>query len=507
MNSETDKKDPDFAAGVALSDIPEGGTLAGHVGKAPVLLARVDGSLHAIGAKCTHYGGPLGEGLVIGDTVRCPWHHACFRLKTGEALATPALDAAPCWKVEVEAGQAYVREKARPGEDKREPAHSPASVVIVGGGAAGDAAAAMLRREGYTAPITILSDDSARPCDRPNLSKDYLAGTAKPSWIPLRGAKFYREHDIDLRLDTQVESIDTENARVQLAGGETLNYSALLLATDAEPVRLNTPGEDLPHVHFLRTQADSEAIIEAVEADAKRAVVIGASFIGLEVAASLRQRDLEVHVVAPEDLPLAHVMGPDLGHFVRSLHESHGVQFHLGQTASAYAAEAVTLDNGDTLAADLIVVGVGVRPRLQLAEAAGLEVDNGVVVDEYLQTSAAGVYAAGDIARWPDPVSGERIRVEHWVVAQRQGQCAARNILGARERYTAPPFFCSQHFDAIINYVGHATHWDRIATDGNPEDYDFADRFMAGDKRLAFASIYRDVENLQAEAKMEAGAG
>lgn len=498
--------DPDFAKGVKLADIPDQGMLAGHVGEAPVLLARVDGELHAIGAKCTHYGGPLGKGLRVGETVRCPWHHACFNLQTGEALGAPALDNVPCWQVEEDGDRVVVREKTDARIPAREPADSPASVVIVGGGAAGEAAAEMLRREGYTGPVTILSDDSAAPCDRPNLSKDYLAGTAQASWIPLRDDAFYRDKQIELRLNTRVAAIESDKSRVELENGESLDYGALLLATGAEPVRLDkTPGADSKNVHYLRSQADSEALIAAVEGGAKRAVVIGASFIGLEVAASLRNRDVEVSVVAPEAVPLERIMGRELGQFVHQLHESKGVTFHLGQTASKFSPDGVTLENGETLPADLIVIGVGVRPRTALAEKAGLKVDNGVVVNEYLETSAKNIFAAGDIARFPNPAGGELIRVEHWAAAQRLGQCAARNMLGAGERFADPPFFWSQHYDAGINYVGHAQEWDKIETDGNPADYDFEASFIADGKRIAFASIYRDVENLKAEADMTPG--
>jgi 3-phenylpropionate/trans-cinnamate dioxygenase ferredoxin reductase subunit len=497
---------PDLAAGIPLADVPDGGMIGGHVGEENVLVARQGDELFALSAKCTHYGGPLHQGLVAGETVRCPWHHACFSLRTGEALAAPALNPVACWPVEVEGDRVFVRERMKPSSPLRQPKRSPESVVIVGGGAAGEAAAEMLRREGYGGPVTILSDDAAPPCDRPNLSKDYLAGTAQASWIPLRGEKFYREHDIELRLNTRVDAIDPLESSVKLADRSTMRYGSLLLATGAEPVRLKLPGADLPHVHYLRTLADSEAIIGAVEGGARRVVVIGASFIGLEVAASLRQRDVEVHVVAPEGRPLERVMGPALGDFIRELHESKGVVFHLEQTASAFENGHVTLQNGETLAADLVVIGVGVRPRTALAEEAGLEVDNGVLVNEHLQTSAPNVYAAGDIARWPDRLSGERIRVEHWVVAQRQGQVAARNMLGAEEAFTAAPFFWSQHYDAGINYVGHARQWDRIETDGEPRNYDFTARFIGGGRTLAVATIYRDVESLKAELEMEARA-
>ena len=374
--------------------------------------------------------------------------------------------------------------------------------MIIGGGAAGFAATEMLRRQHFQGSIVMLSDDDAPPVDRPNLSKDYLAGNAPEDWVPLRADSFYTEQGIDLRLKTTVAGIDVGAREVMLGDGSKVAYDRLLLATGAEPVRLPLPGMDLPHVHTLRTLGDSRAII-ARAATARRAVVMGASFIGLEVAASLRARGIEVHVVAPEKRPMERVLGPQMGDFVRSLHEEHGVIFHLEDTATGIDARQVTLKSGGTIDADLVVAGVGVRPRLALAEKAGLAIDRGVTVDEYLETSAPGIFAAGDIARWPDPHSGAAIRVEHWVVAQRQGQTAALNMLGGREKFDAVPFFWSQHYDVPINYVGHAETWDELAIDGEIAARDCVLRYKRNGRVLAVASIYRDADSLMAEAAME----
>ncbi len=503
---------PDLTQGVALDQLPDGGKLVGHVGDEEILLVRRGGDIFAVSAHCTHYHGPLVDGLVVDDTVRCPWHHACFDLRTGEAVRAPAFNALDCWSVEQRDGKVVVREKRPAGAPERAGAPkrrtgsgAPDKIVIVGGGAAGFAAAEMLRREGFGGSIAMLSDDDAAPVDRPNLSKDYLAGSAPEDWVPLRPESFYGENHIDLRLKTAVKSyVDAKARSVTLADGKSLPYDRLLLATGAEPARLTIPGADGPSVHLLRTLRDSRAIVAAA-ANAKRAVVIGASFIGLEVAASLRARDIEVHVVGPEKRPMEKVLGPQFGDFVRALHEEHGVIFHLENTPTSIQGGQVLLKSGDPLQADFVVVGVGVRPRLALAEAAGLALDRGVAVDDKLETSAAGIFAAGDIARWPDPHSGERIRVEHWVVAERQGQVAAVNMLGAGLRYDAVPFFWSQHYDVPINYVGHAEGFDAIAVDGDIAGKDCVVRYRKGGKTLAVASIYRDVDSLQAELAMERG--
>jgi apoptosis-inducing factor 3 len=320
--------------------------------------------------------------------------------------------------------------------------------------------------------------------------------------MPLRPPEFYKEQAIDLRLRADVSAIDVQARQVTLAGGGSVPFDKLLLATGAEPVRLNIPGADQAHVFVLRSLSDARAIIAKAKA-ARRAVVVGASFIGLEVAAALRAREIEVHVVAPERRPLERILGPEFGDFVRALHEEHGVVFHLEQTATAIEGGNVRLKGGATLAADLVVAGIGVRPRIGLAERAGLAIDRGVVVNEFLETSAPGIFAAGDIARWPDPHTGGNLRIEHWVVAERQGQTAARNMLGQRQRFAQVPFFWSQHYDVPINYVGHAEQWDKLDIDGDIKSRDCLVRYRRNGKVLAVASIFRDVDSLKEEAAME----
>ena len=501
------KAKADLKKGVPLSKLPSGKMLSGRVDGDEVLLVHKGNKFFAVGAHCTHYGGALAEGLLVGDTVRCPLHHACFSLRTGEALRAPSLDSIPCWNVEKVGQKIFVREKITTPTPKRTATSKqsqkyPESVVIIGGGAAGLAAADMLRREGYDRPLTILSADDSPPSDRPNLSKDFLAGTAQEEWIPLRPPGYYTDQKIDLLLGSRVASLDIKAKRVQLENGKTFPFGSLLIATGADPVRLNIEGAIDSQIHYLRTFADSQAIIAKV-AKAKRVVVVGGSFIALEVAASLRKRNIEVHVVAPDNHPLEHVLGPKLGTEIQKLHESHGVVFHLGSTVKRIDGDKVALDNGETLNADFLVLGIGVRPSTALAEKAGLKIDRGITANKYLETSAPGIFAAGDIARWPDPHSGEKIRVEHWVVAERQGQTAARNILGQRQPFDAVPFFWSQHYDTTINYVGHAERWDTVKIDGSLGKLNCSVSYKRGRKTLAVATISRDLKSLETEAAME----
>ena len=440
------------------------------------LIIRRGDETFTIGATCTHYGGPLEEGIVVGDTIRCPWHHACFDLRTGEALRAPAL--API-KVFGRVGAAA---PSRPAPEAG--AATPKSVAIVGAGAAGTAAADMLRRRGYTGAIAMYGTEA--PVDRPNLSKEYLAGHAPEEWLPLP-----LPSDVELTMQ-RVTALDAKTKTLTLDDGSTRAFDAILLATGADPVRLPIAGADKPNVHYLRTAADSRTLIALAE-KGKRACIIGAGFIGLEVAASLRAREVEVDVVAPEEIPLARIMGDDVGRFVQRLHEEHGVRFHLGKPVKSV----------DDIPADFVVIGGGVRPNTQLAVAARVMVDNGIIVDEFMETSAPGIYAAGDAARFPDRFTGRAIRVEHWAVAETQGQTAARNILGAREPHGVPPFFWSAHYDVTIAYVGNAAGWDVAEVHGSLSERRALVAYRMGGRIAAVATIGMDKECLLAEAAME----
>ena len=495
---------PDLVQGVPAAEVPEGGMLVGRVGEEEVLVARIGGELFAVGAQCTHYHGPLGEGLIVGDTVRCPWHHARFCLRTGKALAAPAIDPLARWTVHETDGVVRVGSAAAEAAPKpaRRPSGGPRRVVVVGGGAAGFAAVEMLRREGFDGAVTLLSSDADAPYDRPNCSKDYLAGQAPAEWMPLRDAAWYADNDVDLQLNAEARGLDLEARTVSLTDGRSFGYDALLIATGAEPVRLPIEGAARPDVFVLRSLRDADAIVAAAQ-KARCVAIAGASFIGLEAAAALRSRGLDVHVAAPELVPFARVMGEEIGAWVRGLHEQAGVIFHLGRAVRGWGEGGLTLDAGETIAADFLVLGAGVRPRTQLAQDAGLMLDRGILVDQRLRTSAAGVYAAGDVARFPDARTGEAIRVEHWVHAERQGQHVARMILGDDAPFTAPPYFWSAHQDATIRYVGHAETFDPPMLDGSLERRDAEVRLSHAGRLMALATVGRDLRSLETGVELE----
>ena len=497
---------PDLELGIAASEFDGRPKLVGRVGTEQVLVVKSGNEYFAVSALCTHYHGPLVEGLLVDGTIRCPWHHACFDLKTGAVKRGPALDPLERWQVDQQDGRIFVRRQLpHTGNAPYSADMQPESIVIVGTGAAGLAAALTLRRSGYQHRLTMVTGEPDAPYDRPNLSKDYLAGTAPEEWLPLRSNDFYRDHGIELALGAAAVKLDPQQSKLTLHGGRELSFDRLLLATGAAPVRLQIAGAEPDRVFYLRSVADCRAIIAAT-ASAKRIAILGSSFIALEVAASLRTRGLEVHVVGRDSVLMRRVLGERVGALLRTVHESRGVVFHLGKTIARIDKQSVSLDDGTTLNADFVVVGAGVRPVDDLARAASLATNNGVAVDEYLMTSADGIYAAGDIASWPDKRSGERMRVEHWVVAQRLGETAARNILGARERFTAVPFFWTQQFDVTINYVGHASSWDNMRVDGDIEQRDCAIRYERGGRLLAAATISRDMASLLAELELERAA-
>lgn len=499
MAKRQDLKGPDLEKGVALGELKPGVPFLGHAHGEQVVLVRHGEKVCAVGATCTHYGGPLAEGIVADGTIRCPWHHSRFDLQTGEPSA-PALEPIPCWDVVRRDGKVCVTAK-RPHAVPEEPVAVPDSVVIVGGGAAGAACVEELRHRGYHGAIVMISSDEPYPVDRPNLSKGFLAGEVGEESLPLLGKDFCDHFHVDFIRD-EVDRIDTAQRNIHLKSGGKRKYDAVLLATGAEPRTLDVEGADLEHVHTLRSLQDGLQLFHLGN-QAERVVVIGASFIGLEVAASYRQRDIAVEVVAPEHTPLEKALGAELGLAVQRLHEEHGVRFHLGRRPTRITAEHVELDDGSVLPADLVVVGVGVTPRTEVAERSGLEVDDGVRVDERLRTSAHNVWAAGDIARFP--YNGSSARIEHWTVAERMGQYVARDILGHHAPFHDAPFFWTRHYDTNIDYVGHAGDYDEVQIVGSLDKRDATVVFRTDGHIVAVATVGRPTVALRAEWAMEHG--
>lgn len=472
----------------------------------PVVLARVDGEYFAFGGNCSHYGAPLDKGMLHGHSVMCPWHHACFDIRSGSRLEPPALNDLASYPVRVEDGQVVV---TLPHTNIREPQGSADPdekrvFVIVGGGAAGNAAAEELRRAGFRGRIVMLSASATVPVDRPNLSKDYLAGEAEPDWIPLRDEGWYAGRGIDLRLNSRVEAILPDTREVRLSGGETLRYDKLLLCTGGSARQFrDLPGTELEAIYTLRSFADAQRLAEAADAGG-RAVIIGASFIGLEVAAALaRGRQVDVTVVAPEAVPFERILGAEIGRMFQREHEANGVHFRLGRAVRAFhgdggRVQSVELDSGEIIPADFVVVGIGVRPATDFLKPSAVrldEKDGSVLVDTRLQTNIPDIFAAGDIARWSSSGDGGQ-RIEHWRTAQQHGIVAARNMLGAQwSVQDRVPFFWTNQWDIGLRYVGHATEWDEIIyRDGTPEQKSFIAFYLQAGALKAAAGCKHDRE-------------
>lgn len=492
------------------SDLRDGEMKEVSIGETRILLARAGDCFHAVSANCPHYGAPLVEGALCGTRIVCPWHHAVFNVLNGDLEEPPALDALVSYEVRVEGEQVLVivpeetQDRRTAATVVRDLASDPRQFVIVGAGAAGYAAAQTLREEGFRGNVVMITREDRAPYDRPNLSKDYLHGHAAPEWMPLRSDEFFNEHGINLLLNREVTRVDASTKTITFEGGETMEYDALLVATGGAPIRLNIPGSDLKNVCMLRSFADADAIIETAKRS-RRAVVVGASFIAMEAAYSLRERGLEVTVVAPSQEPFETTLGVEVGAMFRRLHESHGVQFKLGAIVyrfdGSHNVEAVALDNGERIETDMVVVGAGVRPVTHFLEGVELDTNGAVVVDSRL-CAANGIYAAGDIVNFPDARTGERVRIEHWRTAQQQGRAAARNMLGRDAAFDGVPFFWTRQFDAALLYVGRAASWDEIVYRGEVSSQNFLAFYVKSDRVLAVAGMNRDREMAAVEELM-----
>jgi len=360
--------------------------------------------------------------------------------------------------------------------------------VIVGASLAGAKAAETLRAEGFDGRVVLIGAEEERPYERPPLSKEYVRGEAGREKVYVHDERFYAEHDIELRLGRTAVSLDTASRELELDGGERLRYDRLLLSTGAAPRRLEIPGADLDGVLYLRSVQDSDALRERIDRGGA-VVVVGAGWIGAEVAASARQRGLDVTVVEPSSVPLERVLGPEVGGVYRDIHADHGVRMLLGTGVDAFEGdglvERVRTSDGRLLDCEFVVVGVGVQPRTELAAEAGLAVDNGILVDEHLQANAPGVFAAGDVANAMHPFYGERVRVEHWANALNQGPAAARNMLGQPAAYDRLPYFFSDQYEVGMEYTGYARGEDRVVLRGDPAAREFVAFWMSEDRVLA----------------------
>ncbi|NDJ85150.1 MAG: FAD-dependent oxidoreductase [Chloroflexi bacterium] len=487
--------------GNAQDLLDEGHMKLFEIGDKSIVLAKRDGEYYAFDSTCTHYGGPLQNGVLHGHTVMCPWHHACFDVRTGALQEPPALDAIASYPVHIVDGEVSVELDpiARPAP---EPIAEGKSFVIVGGGAAGEAAAEALRSQGFAGTLILLSAADKVPIDRPNVSKHYLAGDADAEWMPLRSREWYARQEIDLQLNTRVTRIDTTTHTLVTDKGATLYYDNLLLASGSDPLMLdNLPGATLENIFTLRTQSDADHII-AQTLENSRVVVVGASFIGMEVAASLGKRGADITIVALEEVPFAPLLGEAVGRFWQDVHEEHGIKFQLDSSVKQFhgadgRVTGVEISDGTKLPADLVIVGIGAAPSTAYLSGSGIaldEEDQSVIVDHHLQTSVPDVYAAGDIARFPLD-QDRQIRIEHWRVAQQHGFIAAHNMLGRPDDVrTHVPFFWTAQWGTRLRYVGFAGGWDEIVFRGDPQDGEFIAFYLRDGKLLAAAGVSQDVE-------------
>ena len=486
-------------------DLVEGEPRVLKAGDAEVYLVRHDGTVRALGTECPHYHEPLIKGVLFGHEIVCPAHFARLDVREGRMIVPPALDDLPRFPVRIENGEIWLGPLEKPrfpkpeGEDAR-------TFLVVGGGAAGEAAVETLRREGFAGRIVMATAEDERPYDRPNLSKDLLTGEAKPEWMPLRGAKFHANQRIELLTGRKVVSIDTAVKAAVLATGERIAFDKALIATGGTPRKPTIPGADLPGCLVLRTLADGRALIEAAAgAKSAGAVLVGAGFIGMELASALGTLGLRVQVAAPERLPLARVLGDRIAALLLARHQANGVEFHLGATPVAVTGAPgdlrVELSDGASLRGAIVVFGLGVDPAVGCLAGTGLSGPEGVPVDGTLRTGHPDIFAAGDVAVAPD-VSGEPLRVEHWVVAQRQGQHAARAMLGSTAAYGEAHFFWTRQAGLSLKYVGAARSWDEIVYRGDVEAAEFlAGYYQAGTLKAA-ASIGRRIELAAVERLM-----
>ena len=466
------------------------------------LLVRLPDGLHAVSGLCPHARAPLHEGALCGSHLVCPWHQSVFDVASGALLDPPSLDGLERWSVRADGDDVLVTLPEQPSPPRPVSRVGGArTVLIVGAGAAAQTAAETLRREGFDGRVVMAGPEPDAPYDRTNLSKHFLSGKAGREDLPLRREPgFFRGIGVE-RKTGAVRGLAVREKMATFADGETLAYDAAILASGSTPKPLDVPGADHPRVRLLRTVADAERIIALAPGPGKRAVAVGASFIGLEAVSSLAQRGVEVTVLSPTEVPFERQLGREIGASIRRLHEANGVRFLPGVKVARFEDEPggvrIVLADGGSLAADVAIVGVGVRPATDFVSGIKREPDGGVPVDETLH-AGHDLYAVGDLAFFPLP-DGGKVRVEHWRVAQQHGTLAARNVARPGEPQTLAqagfvPFFWTYHFEQRMNHVGHADKWDEILFDGDPARPPFVAYYLRAGRAVAAAGTHRDAD-------------
>ncbi|MEM1057362.1 MAG: FAD-dependent oxidoreductase [Bacteroidota bacterium] len=505
----------DFVRVASISDLADGEMRQVDAGGTAVLLSRIDGDFHACTAHCPHYGAPLETGILTGTTVVCPWHHAAFDVCTGALDEPPSLDGLRSFEVEIQGNDVLVRvpddaDAHGKGIDYRESdgkapesavtSDSDQTVLIVGGGAAAQAAAEELRRQGYRGRLVMVTPEIRAPYDRTKLSKGFLGGGAGPDALPLRDGGFYERLGIDVWTDRMVTGIDPASKTASFETGDDLAYGACLVATGGDARRLPVEGADLDGVHVLRSWDDAKGIVEAAEG-ATRAVIVGSSFIGMEAAAALAGREIEVHIIGREAVPFEMILGEAVGRRFQAAAEEGGAVFHLGadvqrieQTAEGLA---VVVGDDERIEGDLVVLGVGVRPTTSFLEGHDFRRRDGALMTDATLALADGLYAAGDVVAFPETRLGTVVRIEHWRLAQQHGRHAAQSIARVlegenAEPFTNVPFFWTGQWGIGLRYVGHAENWTEAVVDGDLEAKDAAVYYLQDGRALAGAFIGRD---------------
>ena len=486
-----------------ISDFKKGEMKAVSIGKdKEILIVNVDNNeIFALGAHCTHYGAPLEKGILNGDTIICPWHHACFNSKNGMLKEPPAIESLPGFEVEIENEKVIVKvpedlpSSLTPKMAERDESISE-NYVIIGGGAAGYAAAQAMREADFMGKITIVTKENRTPYDRPNLSKDYLQGTAEEEWMPLRSDEFYKDYGIEFMFDKKVDHINIKEKKISFEKGVDLSFDKLLIATGGIPKELNIPGSDLKNIFYLRSFSSCEQIIDAAKTS-KNAVIIGSSFIGLESAFSLSERGISVTVISPNEVPFNHIMGKEIGGLFKKQHEEGGVIFKLKNNVKSFEGndkvETVVLENGEKIKTDFVVIGIGVKPATDFINWIEKTSDGGIKVDKSFW-AAADIYAAGDIAVFPYWLNGEDVRIEHWRSALQQGRVAGFAMAGKNIEYYGVPFFWTQQAGLNLRYVGHAAKWDDIIYWGEVSSKKFIAFYIKNNKAVAAAGNDMDKE-------------